>query len=154
MNRKKPLFKILLLLTLLGASVFFMSSCGGGSVSAPPGATITINPATLSVTDGTTEPNWKTRFFTIFVKDSKGNPLGNIKISIFYPWAVPDSAGVVQLYDGSTPVNSPFDAETDDFGAYNLRFDYLSGGGLNYKGDLEVRSGSAFGSASVEVKSE
>lgn len=151
MHRKRLLFKILLLLTLFGAAVFFMSSCGSGSVSAPPGATITINPATLSVTDETTEPTWKTQFFTILVKNSDGNPLGNIKITISYPWAVPDSAGLVQLYDGSTPVNSPFDAETDDFGVYNLRFDYLSGGGLNYNGDLEVRSGSAFSSATFEV---
>lgn len=154
MHRKRLLFKILLLLSLLGTSVFFMSSCGSGSVSAPPGATITINPATLSVTDETTEPTWKTQFFTILVKNSDGNPLGNIKITISYPWAVPDSAGLVQLYDGSTPVNSPFDAKTDDFGVYHLRFDYQSGGGLKYKGDLEVRSGSAFKTAAFEVTSQ
>lgn len=150
MHRKRLLFKILLLLALLGVSAFFMSGCGGG-VTAPSDATITINPSTVSITDGTTESTWHTQFFTILVKNSDGNPLGNIKITISYPWAVPDSAGSVQLYDGSTPVNSPFDAETDDFGVYNLRFDYLSGGGLNYNGDLEVRSGSAFSSATFEV---
>lgn len=153
MNRKKPLFKILL--TLLGASVFFMSSCGGGSVSAPPGATITITPESFTPPpDGSAESSWHTQFFTILVKNSDGNPLGNIKITISYPWAVPDSAGLVQLYDGSTPVNSPFDAKTDDFGVYHLRFDYQSGGGLKYKGDLEVRSGSAFKTAAFEVTSQ
>ncbi len=150
MHRKKSLFKILLLLTLLGASVFFMSSCGGGSVSAPPGATITINPATLSVTDGTTEPTWHTQPFTIYVKNSKGDPLGDTEIWISFIWAVPDVFSAVQLYDGNTPVNSPFKAKTDDFGVYQLRFDYQLGVG-SYTGNLEVRSGSAFGSASFDV---
>ncbi len=151
MYRKRSLFKILLLLALLGASVFFMSSCGGGGfVSAPPGATITITPSTVSITDGTTEPTWHTQYFTISVKNSKGDPLGDIEIWISYPLAVPDSAGVVQLYDGNTPVNSPFKAKTDDFGVYQLRFDYQLGVG-SYKGNLEVRSGSAFGSASFDV---
>jgi hypothetical protein len=148
MHRKKLLFKSLLLFALLGASVFFMSSCGG--VTAPPNATITINPATVLITDGTTEPTWHTQYFTISVKNSKGDPLGDIEIWISYPLAVPDSAGVVQLYDGDTPVNSPFKAKTDDFGVYQLRFDYQLGVG-SYKGDLEVRSGSAFGSASFTV---
>ncbi len=132
----------------------FLWGCGGGDpVSAPPDATITINPATISVADGTTEPNWHTQYFTISVKNSKGDPLGDIEIWISYPWAVPDSAGVVQLYDGNMPVNSPFKAETDDFGIYQLRFDYQLGVG-SYKGDLEVRSGSAFGKASFEVTVE
>jgi len=132
----------------------------GDSVSAPPDSMITINPNTLTVTC-TEDPEVEgdvcevatphTQWFTIYVQDSNGTPLGNVKITIFYPWAVPDSAGVVQLYDGGTPVNSPFNTETDDFGVYHLRFDYLFGGGLAYFGDLEVRSGSAYGTATFTV---
>lgn len=129
-------------------------SLGGDSVSAPPDSTITINPETLSVADSREEEDWHTQFFSIYVQNSDGTPLGNVKITISYPWAVPDSSGVVQLYDGDNKVNSPFDAETDDFGVYNLRFDYLSGGGLAYYGDLEVRSGSAYGKATFTLTSE
>lgn len=154
MHRKKLLFKSLLLFALLGASVFFMSSCGGG-VTAPPDATITIKPESFTPPpDGSAESSWHTQFFTIYVENSKGDLLGDIEIWISYPWAVPDSAGVVQLYDGNTPKNSPFMAKTDDDGVYQLRFDYQSGGGLKYKGDLEVRSGSAFKTAAFEVTSQ
>ena len=138
-------------------------SLGSDPVTAPPDSTITINPETMTATctedpevegDACEVATWHTVFFTIYVKDSDGTPLGNVKITISFPWAVPDSTGVVQLYDGSTPVNSPFDAETDDFGVYNLRFDYLLGGGFTYNGDLEVRSGSAYAIATVEVTSD
>jgi hypothetical protein len=128
-------------------------SLGQDTVTAPPDSAITINPDTTTVTDGNEDSWWHTQFFTIYVQDSDGNPLGNVKITISYPWAVPDPAGVVQLYDGSTPVKSPFDAKTDDFGVYYLRFDYMSGGGLAYYGDLEVRSGSAYGISTFTVTS-
>ncbi|MBM4136572.1 MAG: hypothetical protein FJ241_07045 [Nitrospira sp.] len=143
---KKYLGLLLLFLFLIP-----FSGCGE-SVSAPPGAKVKINPSEVTITD-TGAIDTHTQFFSISVTDANDIPLGNIKITISYPWAVPDSSGVVQLYNGSTPVNSPFDTETDDFGIYNLRMDYQSGG-LDYKGDLEVRSGTAYGKASFEVKSE
>ena len=91
-------------------------------------------------------------FFTISLKDANGNPLGDTRISISFIWAVPNIVGVVQLYDGTTPVNSPFEADTDDFGVYILRVDFQSGV-ISYFGDIEVRSGDAFGSASLTVQS-
>jgi hypothetical protein len=154
MHSKKSLFKILILLALLGAAVFFVGNCGSvgdGGVSAPSDATITVNPDSLSIDDGTTTPSWHTQYFTILVKNSNGDPLGDIDIWISYPWAVPDVFGAVQLYDGKTPVKSPFKAKTDDFGVYQLRFDYQLGIG-SYLGDLEVRSGSVFGKSTFEVK--
>lgn len=128
----------------------FLWGCGAGGGSAPPGSTITINPSSMSVTDDSTTARWFTVFFTITVKDSNGNPINDAKISILYPWAVPN-LDVVRLYDGSTAKNSPFDAYTDEFGVYTLRFDYQSGGGLEYTGDLEVRSGDVYATASVDV---
>jgi len=153
MHSKKSLVKILILLALL-AAVFFMGNCGSvgdGGVSAPLGATITINPDSVSINDVTTTPSWHTQYFTILVKNSNGDPLGDIEVWISFPWAVPDTAGAVQLYNSKTPVNSPFKAKTDDFGVYQLRFDYQLGVGA-YIGNLEVRSGSVFEKASFEVK--
>ena len=129
-------------------------SLGSDPVTAPPDSTITISPSSMTVTclcETPCDAAWHTQFFTIFVADSDGTPLGNVKITISYPWAFPDPSWSVQLYDDSTPVRSPFDAETDDFGVYNLRFDYKLCGLLEYFGDLEVRSGSAYASASFEV---
>jgi hypothetical protein len=136
----------------IGILIFLISIWGcGGSVSAPPGSTITMSPAEITVNDGGLTA-WHTQYFTIYVKDSLGSPLGNVKLSISYPWAVPDSYGLVQFYNGSTPVNSPFDVETDDFGTYVLRVDYQAGG-LDYKGDIEIRSGAAFTKAAFTVES-
>ena len=153
MHSKKSLLKTLILIALLGAAVFLVGNCGGvgdGGVSAPPDATITINPGSVSINDGTTTPSWHTQYFTILVENSNGDPLGDIEVWISFPWAVTDTFGAVQLYDGKTPVKSPFKAKTDDFGVYQLRFDYQLGIG-SYTGNLEVRSGSAFGSASFGV---
>lgn len=137
--------------------IFFMGlisilGCGDGGSSSPSKSTMTINPATVSVTDGSGTVSTHSQSFTITVLDSNGKPMNEQEITISFPWAVPDSAGVVQLYDGNTPVNSPFKAETDKFGVYNLRFDYQTGGGLAYKGDIEVRSATVYAKASVEVK--
>ena len=80
-----------------------------------------------------------------------GKPLKNRQISIFFPYAVPDSSSYAQLYDGSTPKNSPFTSATNMDGVYYLRIDYLSGGGVTYTGNLEIRSGSVFASATITV---
>jgi hypothetical protein len=115
--------------------------------SASDGATITINPSSFTVTDP--HDVWRTVPFTITVKDADSNPLNSTRIVIFHAYAVPDWHGFVQLYNGSTPVNSPFEACTDDFGVYNLRLDYDAG--TAFTGDLEVRSGTAFAIASLSV---
>lgn len=140
---------------LLVLCLIIISGCGGGGggVSAPSNATILINPSSLSVTDASASASTHTQFFTVTVKNSAGAALGDTKITISFPWAVPDSAGVVQLYDeDGNARNSPFDAKTDNFGTYNVRFDFMSGGGLKYTGNLEVRSGSAFGTSTVTIQ--
>ena len=123
---------------------------GGGGVSAPDGSSITINPGSLSIADP--HDFWRTTNFTISVKNADGQPMGDAKIAISFPYAVPDSHGYVQLYDGTTAKNSPFDAKTDEFGVYNLRFDFRAG--VAYTGDLEVRSGSAFGTSTFTMTTE
>ncbi len=129
--------------------VFFLVGCG--DVCAPPESTITIEPASVSVTDSYTAESTSTQHFTISVKDKEGMPLNDVKVWISFMWANPNDAGVVQLYDGDTPKDSPFWAKTDENGVYVLRFDLQSGAGLTYTGDVEVRSCDAFGTATVTV---
>ena len=144
----KRVFKLFLICL---SFIVFLWGCGGGSDSAPPNSVITISPTELTITDGTGEEKWNTQFFTISLKDVNGNPLGDTRIAISFIWAVPNVVGTVQLYDGNTPVSSPFEADTDDFGVYILRVDFQSGV-ISYFGDIEVRSGDAFGSATLTVQ--
>ncbi|MEE8299753.1 MAG: hypothetical protein V3R28_00435, partial [Desulfatiglandales bacterium] len=104
-----------------------------------------------SVSDGTALATPHIQYFHIAVTDADGFPLRNIKLTIEFMWAAPDVYGVVQFYHGGSPVDSPFNALTDDDGSYILRMDFLSGGGWEYNGKLLVSSGSAFGSAEFEV---
>ncbi len=133
-------------------SLFILSACGNsGGNQAPATATITVSPTEFELSDGTATATWSTHFFSIVVKDAQGRPLNDVDLDISYVWAVPNSAGYVQLYDGNTPVDSPMEATTDEHGQYHLRFDFQSGGGLVYSASLEVRSGSLFGSADFSV---
>lgn len=140
-----------LVISIILVMLIPMGGCGkSDSVTAPSGSIITINPTDLTITDSSETVRTWTAYFTITVTDDSGNPMNDTDVSIFFPWAVPQGA-VVQLYDGTTPKNSPFTAKTDENGVYNLRFDYMSGGGLDYFGDLEVRSGSSFTSTAVTI---
>jgi len=136
----------------LPVCLFILSLIAGcGSGVAPSDGSIEINPSSLNITHSGGTASTYTTYFTITVKDSEGNPLNGVDVSIFFPWANPAPSYVVQLYDGATAVNSPFTVKTDKNGIYNLRFDYLLGGTLDYKGDLEVRSGSVFATSTVTV---
>ncbi|MEC4685975.1 MAG: hypothetical protein VST71_09630 [Nitrospirota bacterium] len=130
-------------------AILFLWSCG--DVSAPPDSTITINPPSLSVENGDTTARWSTQYYTVSVVDKDGYPVGDAELSISFIWASPNPYNLVQLYKGDTPVNSPFDATTDEFGAYTFRLDFISGGAYEYTGDIEVRSGANFASSSLEV---
>jgi hypothetical protein len=142
--------KILILTICCLALSLILCGCGGGS--APPGSAITVNPSSNTVTDGSTDVSTQTLFYTISLVDAAGKPLGHTRISISFIWANPNTFNVVQLFDGTTPKKSPFDAETDDFGVYILRLDFQSGGGLKYTGNIEVRSGASVGSSTLNVQ--
>ncbi|MFO0751767.1 MAG: hypothetical protein U0411_00395 [Thermodesulfovibrionales bacterium] len=147
--KKSRAVSFLLLLCLVA-----LSGCGGGGGnSAPSGSSLSVNPAEITVTDAASSTSWTTQFYTISLQNAEGQSLGKTKVTITFPYAVPSSYGVVQLYDGDTPVNSPLDVETDDFGVYYLRLDMQTGGGLEYSGDLEARSGDAFASSKITVNS-
>ena len=156
MNDKKSslLSFFLMIAVLTGVPMMGCGSDKGGT--APDGSTIEIRPLDPSVTDKGPTATWSTEYFTITVRDVNNLPLNKVKLNIKFPWAVPDPANLVQLYDkDGLPVNSPYDsAYTDEFGVYNLRFDYMRGGGVSYFGNLEVRSGTAYASTKFTVAIE
>ena len=142
--------KILIGLCLFGSFVIW-SGCGG-SYEAPVGSTITIT-GPESITDGSPSTSTDSAFFTIVVKNQSGVPLDDVQIWITYPWAIPSPAAATQLYDGEDPQDSPMKVETDSNGAFNLRMDYLRGGGIEYTGTIQVTSGSVVGTADFAVSS-
>lgn len=138
---------------MVGTSFLLLAVAGcGDKLTAPSGSAISISPDSFAPpADTSSATSTHSQYFTISLKDADGKPLKNREISIFFPYAVPDSSSYAQLYDGSTPKNSPFTANTNMDGVYYLRIDYLSGGGISYSGNLEIRSGSVFGSATITI---
>lgn len=119
-----------------------------------PTTAIVISPSSMTVTDSNASASTKTSYFTIVVKDEQGNPVQNAELSISLPGAAPDPLGYAQLYDGSTPKNSPFTATTNAYGVYYLRVDYRSGGGTAYSITLEIRSGAFLASTTITVSGD
>jgi hypothetical protein len=161
MNRKKHDFinagGLMIKSFFVGFAIlsFLFMAYGCGEETAPIDTVITIYPDKVEITDTTSTPSVSTQYFRIVVtkKDinDKTLPVNDAKIWIDFIWAVPDPVSLVQLYEGNTPVDSPMSVKTDDHGVYNLRVDFLHGGGLEYTGDVEVSSGPAFGSAELSV---
>lgn len=142
-------------LALVGL-LFIIIGCGGGGggdddVAAPAEATMTISGAPETISIGLGSTSWyEYCCFIIVVKDANGIPLNNVDLSISYPWAIPNPPGLVQLYDGNTPKDSPLNVTTDENGAYYLKIGY-QGGLLEYTGSLIVVSGSVSATATFAV---
>jgi hypothetical protein len=134
---------------------FLFMAFGCGDQPAPFLSEIIIYPDKVEISDSSPTLNISTQYFRIVLtkEDINGKPLpvNGTEIWITFIWAIPDAIGVVQLYDGDTPVDSPMSVKTDKDGVYNLRVDFQHGEGLEYSGDVEVSSGSAFGSAEFSV---
>ncbi|RJQ44827.1 MAG: hypothetical protein C4538_09530 [Nitrospiraceae bacterium] len=145
---------------LLAGILFIFAGCGGGGgggSDAPFEAVITISPesSTIEVDEASLVATYVAQF-VIAVKDSTGVPLNDVNLTIFYPWAEPN-ASVVRFFDGDPNrggvfKDSPMAVTTDENGAYTLYFEYDAGGGLEYKADIQVISGSVVASATFEVK--
>ncbi|MCX7794040.1 MAG: hypothetical protein N2257_06525 [Thermodesulfovibrionales bacterium] len=156
-------------LVILFMIIFLASSCGteldlpGDSIIAPPGSTITINPAEFTDTPDIPE-TYLRKDYSVIVRDSNDIPIGRVRFQISFPFAYPVT-NYFRFIDGSCQsnkyVNGPYYAETDDYGVYRFCVEYLAGcyqncgttGALyhKYKGDITVTSGTVFGSATFEV---
>lgn len=160
--------RYLISLALIGL-LFIMIGCGGGGGGngssgglltcgdgspAPAGSVIKITPGSVSREVNSETAFKTTQYFNISVTNENGIPYDCIELTIDFPLAVPHVYGIVQLYNGTTATDSPMTVTTDEYGVYNLRFDFWSGGtpGLAYKDDLFVVSGAATpGVATFEV---
>lgn len=154
---KEIIKKAYFLFPLLLFVIIFNLSCGESNPAAPSGAEITINPESFELTSGSALPvTWRTEYFTItmYTDSTKTKTMSDIKITIDYVFASPAERYYVQLYHDGERVQSPLTVTTDKYGTYVLRVDFLSGGGNAYKGDINVRSASAFKNATFDVKAE
>ncbi len=124
----------------LSGSIIF--SKGGIAITGPE-----------AITDASSSTSVDSVFFNIVVTNQNGVPLNDVDIWITYPWAVPNPANRVQLYDGDIPKDTPMSVKTDSNGTYILRMDYVRGGGVEYTGTIQVTSGSVAGLADFSVSS-
>jgi hypothetical protein len=140
---------------LLPLSLFFLINCGGAkNPAAPSGSVITINPSSFALTTASTLPiTYRTAYFTITVYQDSANtkPMSDIKITIDHVFASPAERYYIQFYNDGERVDSPLSVTTDNYGTYVLRVDFMSGGGVAFTGDINVRSGSAFINATFAV---
>jgi len=98
--------------------------------------------------------------FEIVVKNKKGEPLNDVEITIAFKFApdfnCPPSSVTCTIPPGllldenRNPQNSPFTTKTKEDGKYTVWLNYWHG--AEWKGQLEVYSGTAYESADVEVK--
>lgn len=154
---KEKLKKAYFLFLLLPLLAVYITGCGEANPAAPAGSVITINAEKREWKTGATNPReWKTEYLTITVYENsdKIKPMSDIEINISCPLASPTDYYVIQFYHQGERVNSPLTVKTDKYGTYILRLEWLSGGGMEYKAPIEIRSGTAFASYEIEVTVE
>lgn len=151
----KHIFKKVYIIFPLLFSIIFLG-CGAENPAAPATAVITINPSSFELATASTLPvTYRTEYFTItvFQDAARTKPMSDVTITIDYVFASPAERYYVQFYHDGERVQSPLTVKTDNYGTYVLRVDFLSGGGNAYTGDINVRSGAAFKSATFAVTS-
>ena len=140
-------------------TVAMLQGCGkkDSECTAPDGSTITINPASGSWDTGGlgfyySQPNdWQ-----VVVRLSDGTPMAKACIKVSGNLAVPSTAGAYQFQfypsdrTPNSPVNSGFEAQTDDSGQYTFST-LISAGSGTWKDSIYVTSGANMGTASLEV---
>lgn len=137
------------------------TGCGGGSKSAPPSGSITINPATSSWSVSAANPiEAQLEPVIITVKDASGIPLGNDRVIVSLDLSQGTSTNVLMgliLADPTTgqPTGSVLTAPvalfTSNSGTIDLWVDMATGGKLVYTGTLFAYSGSIEGTAVFSV---
>jgi hypothetical protein len=153
-------FMALLMMILLASLVFLLPGCGNNDATSD-GATIAINPSTTSSTISA-----DTTFnYTVTVRYADGQPYPKAILHISGAFAVPRNvSGSNQRYqfyygpDGpfgtNQPVNSGFDAQTDDYGTYHfsiLVYGTVGGAANVFTDTIAVSSGSAMGTVAITI---
>ncbi|OGI48552.1 MAG: hypothetical protein A2151_01595 [Candidatus Muproteobacteria bacterium RBG_16_65_34] len=144
----------------LAAVLTLLAGCGSGEENpAPDGSTITINPASTkwtTVKDDACAIGYASvdDLYIITVEDSAGNPLNNVKLTLFLDLAAGSTSitPVMELYDNGSLVTSPYTTKTEASGTKAVTVRMWYGCSLAYKGSLHAYSGSIYGSAPLEVE--
>lgn len=134
-----------------------LSGCGKDEgLTAPSDSTITIDPSAVSwtISDVSSCPSasYNDHIFTIAVKDSDGNSMNNIDITVELALSANSGSSInqiLELYDGDTgqKVTSPYNTMTGDSGTKNMivRVDL----DCEYTATFNVFSGDAYGTATI-----
>jgi len=158
-NHKQIVILALLLVMLL---ITMIQGCGSESSSsnctAPDGSTITITPSSQTIDTKNAGLVASTSFdWLVKVAYPDGTVMPKACITVSGAFAVPDVRALYQFqfYPSSVmpnlAVNSGFNAQTDDHGAYVFST-LLSAGTGTWSDTIYVRSGTNSGNATVEVK--
>ena len=130
-------------------TLILLIGCSDERLTAPSSSTIAISPDSVSITSCGLSA-WHTKYFTITVVDSEGMPMNGIDITVTSIWASPDTSNLIRLYKGETFSTSPITVTTDDSGKYDLKT-ALNVGCSAWTANVEVRTGTVFGSAAIAV---
>jgi hypothetical protein len=154
-------FMALLMMIILASPVYLLPGCGNNE-AAPDGATIVINPSSTSATI-TADTTFN---YTVTVRYADGKPYPKAIVHIYGPFAVPRNVGGTnpryQFYYGPggplgtnpLPVDSGFDAQTDDYGNYHfsiLVYGTVGGAANAFTDTIDVSSGSALGTIAITI---
>ena len=159
------MIKIPLSVVRVAAFCLPLALVAGCGTEAPPGSIITVTPdlkewviSLVTCDNSDMQDTW----FNIAVKSPSGTPLAGVDIRVSLDLTLgtfitpPPSYSAMFLYDTSddgvtyVPITAfPYYTKTGSYGTKTLRVQYdLS---CTYAGDLEVTSGSSFGSANISV---
>jgi hypothetical protein len=149
----------------VAAFCLLLAGCGEEN-GAPTGSTITVSPDLKDWTIGAVacdNSEMQSTFFNIVVKNPNGIPMTGVDIRVSLDLTlgtfITPSPGyaAMYLYDDDVSTTDPittfqYFTKTGAAGAKTLRVQYdLT---CTYAGDLEVHSGSSFGSAHISVEFE
>jgi hypothetical protein len=156
-KHKQIVILALLLVTFLITLIQGCGSTSGDDCKAPDGSTITITPSSQTIDTGGTGIAFPTSLdWTVKVALPDGTIMAKACINVSGTFAVPNGYALYQFqfYPSSVtpnlPVNSGFNAQTDDSGQYTFST-LISAGSGTWNDTIYVRSGSNSGNATVTV---
>lgn len=156
-------------LSFIRAAAFYLplsllASCGQEN-GASPGSTITISPDevpwTVAAGAGCAGTDFHDTYFNIVVKSPSGTPLAGVDIRVSLDLAAGTfiTYPTMLLFDTSDGVTYdvpitvyPYFTVTNGVGAKMLMVRYELDAGCIYAGNLNVYSGSSFGTANISIE--
>jgi hypothetical protein len=156
-HKQTVIFNLLLVLFIVVLTTGCGSENSSKNCTAPDGSTITITPASQTISTGGVGLRVPTALdWTVRVATPDKAVMPNACISVSGAFAVPNGFGIYQFQffpSSVTPnvaVNSGFSAQTDDFGQYTFSTLITAPSGT-FTDTIYVRSGTNVGNAAISV---